>query len=465
MKQLPPRPSTLQDNVPAVAPRPRRAFKLPLKRLLYVALGVGALVLVATLLRPTPPRVETATIQRGDLLVTVEEEGKTRVRDRYQVAAETPGYLNRITLKEGDAVKQGDVVAQIDALPSTTEIQQALAQLQELRAQRAGVATQRPKTAALEQARSRIDAAAARQQQANARVAQAKAALEQARRDRQRNQELAAAGAISQQSLEAAQLAETTRARELDAAELEANAAAAAVQVARNELTVLQQEQRDPDYLLRVYDARIASTEAQLTRLRNNAERTEIRSPITGRVLRIHQESAQYVASGTLLMEIANPNQLELVIDVLSSDALTIKPGDPIRVVLGSEMEPLAARVKRIEPAAFTKVSALGVEEQRVNVIGEFVNPPQNLGDGYRVDAAIAIWQGRDVVKVPISAIFRCGGDRWCTFVAANGRANQRQIEIGRRSSLEAEVLHGLTVGDRVILHPSGQIRDQQRIR
>jgi HlyD family secretion protein len=228
-------------------------------------------------------------------------------------------------------------------------------------------------------------------------------------------------------------------------------------------LTVLKQEQRDPDYLIKLYDARIASVLAELTKLQDDAKQTVVRSPVSGRVLKIRQQSTQYVAAGTPLIEIADPGKLELVIDVLSSDALKIKPGDPILVDQGVATTPLRAQVRLIEPSAFTKVSALGVEEQRVNVIGDFVDD-HRLGDAYRVDVQIVVWQGKSVLQVPLSALFRCNRSNWCTFLVRGGKAAQQEILIGQRSDLAAEIQQGLQLGDVVILHPTEQIKTGDQV-
>ncbi|MGC8713441.1 MAG: efflux RND transporter periplasmic adaptor subunit [Leptodesmis sp.] len=467
MKQLPERvspPEPIQIGNGRSQPTPRSRPKWPLKWLLYLGLGVGAIGLSVLLLRPAPLRVDTGTIQRGTLQVTVDAEGKTRVRDRFVIAAGTAGHLDRITLNEGDPVKPGMVVARIDPLPLNASIQQALGRLSEWKAQRAGVATQRPKAETLQQAETQIQAAQARQQQAEARVAEARAALQQAQRDRQRAQDLFSAGAISRQARESAELNETTKARDLDAAILAANAEASAVDVARAQLAVLQKQQTDPDYLLRVYEARIASTEAELAQLRDEANRTDVRSPVAGRVLRVLQKSAQFVSNGTPLLEIGDASQLELVIDVLSNDALKIRPGDRILIDVGRDTPPVQAKVRRVEPSAFTKVSALGVEEQRVNVIGDFVNPTPEFGDAYRVAARIIVWEGKNVLKAPLSALFRCQQTAWCTFVVINGRAQQRPVQIGQCSDFEAEIRQGLQPGDTVILHPTEQIKNGDRV-
>ncbi|MGL4622827.1 efflux RND transporter periplasmic adaptor subunit [Chroococcidiopsis sp.] len=442
-----------QKHLPRISP----------KQLVYGAIALATLILVVRAFRPAPIRVDTARVTRGDLQDTVNAEGKTRVHDRFVVSASIDGRLARIELDEGDAVQPGTVVARIDPLPLNASVQQALAQLAEWQAQRAGVATQRPKQATLEQARKRILAAQALQRQAVAKVAQAEAALNQARRDRQRAQQLQSTGVISRQERETAELNATTRVKEFEAASLAAKVATADLEVARAALSVLQAEQTDPDYLLRVYDARIANVEAELSKLRDEATRTVIRSPVRGRVLRVLQKSAQFVTSGTPLLEVGDISHLELVIDVLSSDAEKIEPGDAIAIDQGSEAQPLRAKVRLVEPSAFTKVSALGVEEQRVNVIGDFVNSAHGFGDAYRVDVKIVIWEGKDILKVPLSALFRCDKS-WCAFVVKDGKAERRLLVVGQRSDFEVEIRRGLQQGDAAILHPSEQIESGSRV-
>jgi HlyD family secretion protein len=460
--RLPNRPSQEQSNREKEdLSKPR--FKIPLKLIGYSAIALVTLTFVVLAFRPTPISVDTGRVTRGELQVTVNAEGKTRVRDRFIISAPVDGRLARIELKEGDRVEQGTVIARIDPLPLTASVKEALGRLAEWQAQREGVATQRPKEASLAQAQKRIQAAVASLQQAEAKVAELQAAREQARRDSQRAQELHKAGAIPRQDREIAELNETTKVKELEAAKLVAKAAANEVEVARAALTVLQQEQKDPDYLLKVYDARIASVEAELSKLRDEANRTEIHSPVSGQVLRVQKESAQYVTSGTSLLEIGNISQLELVIDVLSSDATKIQPGDPILISQESDRKPIQAKVRLIEPSAFTKISALGVEEQRVNAIGDFIDSPGSFGDAYRVDVQIVVWESHNVLKVPLSSLFRCG-QSWCTFVVKEGKASRRPVEVGHRSDFEAEIRQGLKPGEVVILHPNEQIENGTRV-
>ncbi|MBF2000301.1 MAG: HlyD family efflux transporter periplasmic adaptor subunit [Synechococcales cyanobacterium M58_A2018_015] len=465
----PPTNQTNPDHPTSVAARnqvrrgwQKRLPQLSPKQWGYLMLAIATLILVVWAFQPAPVRVDVGTVEQGRLQVTVEAEGKTRLRDRYTIAAPVNGHLERITLNPGDRVQPGTLVARIEPLPLTAAVEEALGRLAEWKAQRAGVETQRPKTETLAQATLRIQKAEADHRQAAAQVAQAQAALEQAQRDRERAQQLEASGAIPRKDRELAELNETTKAKELEASRLAAKAAASEVEVARAALAVLQQERSDPDYLLRVYDARIASTEAELAKLRDDANRTDIRSPIQGQVIRVLQKSAQYVTQGTPLLELGDVSHLELVIDVLSSDAEQIQPGAAIWIER-QDAPPLQARVRQVEPGAFTKVSALGVEEQRVNVIGDFVDTPPSLGDAYRVESHIVVWEGNNVVKVPLSALFRCEQE-WCVFVVHEHRAQQRSVAVGRHSHVEAEIRHGLTAGDIVILHPNEQITPGKRV-
>ncbi len=441
----------------------KRLPKFTRQQLIYTSIGVATCVLVVLTFRSTSILVDTKPVERGMLQVTVNAEGKTRIKEDFVISATVNGRLNRINLDEGDSLKKGNVVATIDPLPLNTAVKEALGKLAEAKAQRQGVVTLRPKSEKLAQTRSRISAAIAYQLQAEARVAQAQAALAQARRDTQRTQDLAAKGAIPRQDKERAELNQITKQKELESAVLAASAATKEVAAIRAELKVQQKEQSDPDYLLKVYDAQISSIEAQLSKLQDDASRTNIYSPIDGRVLRILQKSSNFVSEGTPLIKVGNPKDLELVIDVLSQDALNIKPGDTILIEQGnnrinnSAKNSLKAEVRLIEPSAFTKVSALGVEEQRVNVIGNFIDSASYFGDAYRVDVQIVVWEGKNAVKIPLSSIFRCD-DNWCVFMVKDGKAHRKTVKLGNRSNYEVEVKEGLKMNEIVILYPNEQI-------
>lgn len=424
---------------------------------------LGVLALLGVTFRPAPALVDLSPVTRGPLRATVNAEGKTRLRQRFILSAPVTGRLARLGLKEGDAVQAHMVVAQIDPLSSTMAVREAQARIAEWKAQKVGVATLRPKQEALAQANARVAAARATHRKAEARLAQTRATAEQASREYQRALRLEAQGTLARESRETAQLAETMRLQDVEAARLEVEAAASEIEAARAALAVLAAQQHDPDYLLDVYSARIASVESELARLQDEATRTDIRAPSAGRVLRVLQENERMVTAGTPLLEIGDVADLELVVEVLSTDAVRIQPGTPMFIERWGGGRTLQARVRLVEPSAFTKVSALGIEEQRVNVIADFIDPPGPLGDGYRVEARIVVWETPHALAVPTSALFRCR-EAWCVFVALDGKAWRRQVDIGQRSDFVVELLQGLSAGDRVVLHPVESLDDGSRI-
>ena len=445
--------SAAEDAVAADSTKSRFRLRPPSKRWLYLLAGLGIVGLGALVMRPSPKRVDFVTVQQGQLEVSVDAEGQTRVRDRFVVSAPVEGRLTRIELEAGDTVTDNQVVARIDPLPLTSEVQQVQARMDEIRAQMAGVETLRPKDDALQQAQNRITVAQAEQQRATAELARAEASLQQAQRDLARAKDLAAQGAISEQQRESAELTVTARQQERNAAQQQVASAEAAIAAAQNERQILQAEQQDPDYLLDVYQAEMASAEAQLASLVDDARRTDITTPTAGQVLRVLEESERFVSAGTPLLEVGDSAQLEIVIDVLSSDAVKIQPGDRIHISQWGGDDTLEAQVTYLEPSAFTKVSALGVEEQRVNVIANFTDPTVPLGDSFRVDTQIVIDENPDALIVPISALFSCEPGT-CVFTVENNRAQLTPVEIGLRNTFDAEVTSGLATDDTVIAYP-----------
>lgn len=441
------------------------------RKLLFILAGLGILTASILAFRPAPISVDVAEVRRNNVRVTVDEEGESRIRKRYVVSAPVAGRLTRISLNEGDRVSQGDIIAQIDPLSLESDVREAQARLRQWQAEKAGVETQRPKREAISQAEARIRAAVAKQKEAEAKVERAKASLEQAKRDRDRHQQLYADGVISRQEKERAELEVITRQRALEAEQRVADSAAAEVNAAQQALGILRAEQQDPDYLLDVYEARIESVKAELAKLTDDVNRTNIIAPIDGYVLRVKQESAKYVEAGTQLLELGNPQDLEIVVDLLSSDAVKVKPGATMFLEHWGGDDILEARVRYVEPSAFTKVSALGVEEQRVNVIADFIDAEIPLGDRYRVETRTVVWSGEDVLVIPLSALFRCEPNNkrtltntWCTFVVEANRAQKRQITVSQRSNFEAVVADGLQVSEIVILHPTEQIQSGTKV-
>ena len=372
------------------------------------ALALVVLFFVVSALRPKPLEVDAAAVTRGPLRVTVDEDGVTRVQDRYVITAPVAGRVGRIALKEGDVVRAGQVVARMASAPLDV---------------RSGM-----------QSTAAVSAAQAAVAQADARVSEARAALEQARREARRARTLAEAGALSEQAREQADLAAVSRQRELEAAQAASRAAQADVRAARAALV----------------DASPSGPASSAT---------EVRSPVRGRVLRVARQSEGTVAPGEPLVELGDAAALEVVVDVLSTDAVRVQPGMPLLIEEWGGGQTLRGRVRTVSPGAFTKVSALGVEEQRVNVIGDLVDAPGPLGDGYRVEARIVTWEGDRVLKAPVSALFRAGDD-WSVFVIQDGRARLRKVRVGHRGDAEAEILSGLREGEPVIVFPSDQVAD-----
>jgi HlyD family secretion protein len=382
------------------------------------ALGFVVLLLLVALWPEAVP-VELAPVERGTLRVTVDEEGETRVRDRFVISAPVAGRVLRIELEPGDRVERGvTVLATLDPQPLDAR-------------------TRVEARAAVAAAEAKLGRARAEQERAATSLALAQSELERQRR-------LFAERVVSQQAL--------------DARQSEAESAAEAVRAAKYAATAAEHE-RD------MARARLLGTPGSGPS--GAAARTiVIRSPVDGVVLKRQRESEAVVAAGEPLLEVGDPDRLEIVSDLLSSDAVRVNPGQPVQVVQWGGEAPLRARVRRVEPSGFMKVSALGVEEQRVNVLMDFEDPGaarSALGDAYRVEVEIVVWEGHDLLKVPTSSLFR-QGEGWAVFAADAGRARLRAVKLGRRNGLEAQVVSGLAEGDRVVVHPSDALAEGARI-
>ncbi len=366
------------------------------------------------LLAPEPLEVDIAEAVRGPLEVTVDQQGEVRVHDRYVIAAPVAGQLVRVNLHEGDPVNAGESVAALEPAPLD------------------------PRTR--EEAIARRAAARALVKEAQYRVSQAAAALALAKRERERFELLVAERFVSSEAAEKARTAEQTALAELDAA--------------RSRESAARYEEKAAEAVLLA----VPSAEGREKRLVN------LESPVAGKVLRVLERSERTVAAGTQIMVIGDPSRYEIVADVLSTDAVKISPGAPARLVEWGGDRALDARVRMVEPYAFTKVSALGIEEKRVNVVLDPVDALGPLGDGYRVEARIVIWSAPDVLQVPTAAVFRSGAG-WAVFVVENGRAHKRSVRVGQRNPFAAQVLEGLAAGARVVKYPGNQVVDGSRVR
>jgi len=395
-------------NSPTATPRQNATGRAGRWRRWIPWLAAAVLVgLIAAGLKPKPPPVETARVITGPLRTSVNEEGKTRIRHRYIVAAPVAGQLRRIPFKAGaELPSTGTVVAVIEPLPP-----------------------------ALLDARTRA-LAEARRDTAAAQLERARAQHHFASNELKRTEKLREASTVSPQELERFQWNEVSAAREQSAAE----AALRQAEAELAEFDVLSNSPRAP---------------------------IELRAPVCGRVLRVFEESARVVTAGTPLLEAGDPADLEVLIEVLSRDGAAIQAGTPVELEQWGGGEPLQARARFVEPAAFTKISALGVEEQRVNVVADLLTPASkrgNLGDAFRVEARIITWQADRVTKAPNGALFRRGG-QWHAYVLSGDRALLRAVTVGHTSGTETEILEGLKDGEEVILYPGDRVKEGEKVR
>jgi len=390
---------------------------------LWATLAVVVIVGLGYAFWPQPVPVDFATVARGPLLVTVDEEAQTRVRDVFVLSAPVNGRLRRIESEVGDRVVAGEtVIARIEpADPSFLDV------------------------------RSESEARAA-VQAAESALALAKAELEEAIAERE----------FAQSELQRAELlfrSKTIAQRALDDAKRLFKTRSAAVTTAQAAVDMRR-------FQLAEANARLMSpSEAQDAD--NACQCVTITAPVTGRILRLLRESEVVVSAGEPLVEIGDPQSLEIVADLLSSDAVRVEPGQSVIIDAWGGASPLAGVVRRVEPFGFTKVSALGIEEQRVNVIIDISDPHerwQRLGHGYRVEVRIVLWRGQDVLKVPLTALFRDGAD-WAVFADEDGRARRRSVTLGHSNGLDAEIAAGLTAGERVVVHPSDRVVEGVHLR
>ncbi len=373
------------------------------------AAAVAVAGAIAWTFTPQPVAADLVSAARGDMLITVEDEGETRIHDVYVVSAPVAGRVQRITLEVGDPVIAGETVIALFA----------------------------PADPALYDARARTEAEAGLAT-AIADVARARAELQFAEGELRRGEALRKDETIAQVTLDRARLA------------------AAAARAALDQAQAMTVKRR----------ADLATARAVTARGDGGIVEVPVRAPVSGRVLKRIQQSETVLSAGTPILEIGDPAKLEIVTDFLSADAVRIHEGDRVIIEEWGGPAPLAGRVRRVEPFGFTRVSALGIEEQRVNVVVDFVSPPADwsvLGHGYRVLTRVVIDERKDVVKLPVAALFRANDD-WAAYVSAGGRAVERKLVVGARSAREAEISAGINAGEQVIVHPSDRIAAGTRI-
>lgn len=414
--------TTTQTSPSTTTRRPNGTRKVALwRRFLPYVIGAGAVLLLFNALRPQPVAVEIGTVKRGPLTVTVLEEGKTRIRHRYLITPPVAGYLNRVPLRQGDKIEAGKtVLATVQPQPASFLDPRARAE-----------------------AEARVKAAEATKMQRETQIDRATAALDLANKELVRARDLKKSGAIA--------------VKEWDTTE--------------NQVNILTRELRTAEFGLQVADFELAQAKAVLTQVQtpatDNSDPLKIVSPITGYVLNVYEESARMLTAGTQIMEIGDLDDMECEIELLSSDAVGVHPGADASIEEWGGENPLRGKVTVVEPGGYLKVSSLGVEEQRVKVRIDFVDPlppGMTLGDRFRVEARIVTWKDDNILQVPTGALFRRGGD-WMTFVYEGGKAHQVKVEIAHNNGIAAEVRSGLKEGQQVLVHPPDAVLEGSAVK
>jgi len=395
----------------------KRVWAANARRVLMWLLAAAGVAAVVYAWLPKPVAVDMAKVERSALTVSIDEDGRTRVKDRYVVSAPLLANVARIELNPGDAVEPGTVLARLVPLESPLLDARGKAQ-----------------------AEARVAAASAARRQSYSSIERVRTVLELAELEAARLKSLSKTGAVPERSLEQADLEERSRREKLTSAEFGA----------------------------RVADSDLRMAQAALGRIGKpgKEEQIDVTSPVKGRVLRVMQQSEGAVQPGAPLLEIGDPAALEIVVDILTSDAVHVRPGAMVHIDRWGGDHPLKAHVRLVEPSAFTRISALGVEEQRVNVVVDLDEPHATwaaLGDGYHVEAQIVTWQGESVITLPASATFRREQD-WAVFRVVDGEAKLTPITLGHVNSERVEALRGVNAGEVVIVHPSDRVTDGLRV-
>jgi HlyD family secretion protein len=396
----------------------RRRLSRDLRHVLIAAVIAAASALAVLALRPAPIPVDLARVTRGRLATVIDESGTTRVTDRFVVSAPVSGSVSRLNLEPGDLVKEGDSLVEIAPAESPLLDERTRAE-----------------------AEARLGAAISVLGQAQAQVSRARVARELAEQELARARKLAGSGSLTPQALEQSEFSARMRAEELSSAEFASRVASEEVRVAR--VTLGRDRGRT-----------------------KNGGHVDVLSPISGRVLRVNQKSAAVVPASSPLVEVGDPTNLEVVVDLLTTDAVSVREGTPVLLRGWGGPQTIAGRVRRVEPSAFTRPSALGVDEQRVNVLIAITDPHERwsqLGDGYRVEARIVLWENDSVLKLPQGAVFR-RGDGWAVYRIEDGVARLTQVQLGHWGESEVELLSGLPEKAGVAVYPGDRVADGARV-
>ncbi|MFM2281620.1 MAG: hypothetical protein RLZZ444_3851 [Pseudomonadota bacterium] len=386
-----------------------------IKRIGLAALGLGIVAAIAWTMRPQPALVDIGAVVKAPMRVTITQEGRTRVREIYTISTPITGHLSRTILDVGDPVEANKTV---------------IAAIHPLEPPLIDNRTETELIAAREAARAAVVIA-------ETDYARVMASLDLAVKAMERASRLSATGVIAESTMQKA-------AGEVSVLRAQVQSALSSINLRRAELESAEARLRQPD--------RKDMTSSEKCCV-------ELTSPASGTVLEVYAKSEQPLAVGAKIADIGDPSDLEVVVDLVSADAVRVKPGDQASIVDWGGDRPLKATLRRIDPAAFTKVSALGIEEQRVNAVFDLDESDPRLGHGFRIYAEIAVWQGEDIVQVPLSALFRTGND-WTVFTLRDGVLARRTVRIDHMNDQTAEVLEGLAPDEKVVLHPGDTLTD-----
>jgi HlyD family secretion protein len=402
------------------------------KKLLWIAAGILGVALLVWIFAPRPTEVETAVVTKGRFERAIEEDGKTRLRERYVVSTPLAGRVARITLLQGDVVQRGTLLATLS--PTAPAFLDARTE---------------------DELRARVGTVEASARRASVGVERARAARDQAVNELKRSETLAQQGFVSPNQNETVRLNLRLREKELESAQQDEHAASHDLEQARAALRQYAQPAQPAQ-----------PTQATKAAKAIAARAWEVRAPVGGKVLKVIQQSEGTLPAGTPIMEIGDAANLEVEVDILTSDASQVTPNMPVQMKASDGGPVIEGRVRLVEPAAFTKVSALGVEEQRVNAIIDITSPRekwQSLGDGFRLDVRILVQTENDAVMVPVSALFPVGNQS-AVFAIENGRARLTTVDIAARGGGQGWVRQGIEPGAQVIVYPPATLKDGAKV-
>jgi HlyD family secretion protein len=436
-----------------------------LKRVSLIAILIVVVVVLWLLAGSQPVRVDVGEVVHGPVRSFVEEEGKTRVVERFVVSVPVAGRLQRVTLEEGDTVRKGDVVGEIDPLALKSQVNQAEANIRALKHRIEGVQTKRPKEAELERATVLEEKAKDSLDVAQRELEVAKAELVRSERTLKRAQALVKSGSVTPEELDRVEAAERQARERVLAQEVRVQIGELEITARQLDTKILRSRLRDYDWEEKDYTAQIAALESSLKKLRDDLQRTKVYAPVDGTVLNRFLESEQVVAAGTAFLELGDLDKLEVEADFLSEDVAHMKVGMTAEIfgrALGDKV--IAGKIQRIYPSAFKKISSLGVEQQRVIIVVGFEEGAVPLGDRYRIEVRVILDQRAKAILVPEGALFRHRRE-WHVFVIEGGAAKLTPVKSGLRDGRVREVLDGLQPGAKVILHPDDSIQDGTKVK